>query len=298
MAAYVNVNGVITDAAHAVIPVYDHGFLYGEGVYEVFRTYRGVPFLFDRHQARLRASAERIALPVPFSDAEVERRSLDTMKAAGLGPASAQGSGAAGTEAYVRILLTRGVGEITYDPAACPEPSLVIIAKPIPPTPEAHYLEGIKVVMVEDIIRNHPESVSPLIKSNNLINNALGMQQAIRAGAQEAIFRNYRGELAECAQSNLFVVSQGVVKTPPLDAGLLAGITRAFTMEVGAAAGIRCEEAVLKDQDLFGADEAFFTSTTKEIVPIVQVGERQIGNGTVGPVTKQLLAEYRRAAYS
>jgi branched-chain amino acid aminotransferase len=287
MSAYVNVNGVITDAAHAVIPVYDHGFLYGEGVYEVFRTYHGVPFLFDRHQARLRASAARIGLDVPFSDEEVERRSLETMKAAGLGPAS---------EAYVRILLTRGVGEITYDPAACPEPSLVIIAKPIPPTPRAHYEQGIKVVMVADLIRNHPESVSPLIKSNNLINNALGMQQAIRAGAQEAIFRNYRGELAECAQSNLFIVSKGVVKTPPLDAGLLAGITRAFTIEVGADLGIHCEETTLKDQDLFGADEAFFTSTTKEIVPIVQVDDRTIGDGRVGPITQRLLAEYRRQA--
>ena len=287
MSAYVNVNGVITDAAHAVIPVYDHGFLYGEGVYEVFRTYRGVPFLFDRHQARLRASAARIALEVPFSDEEVRQRSLATMAAAGLDQ---------GKEAYVRILLTRGVGEITYDPAACPTPSLVIIAKPLPQTPAAHYERGIKVVMVEDIIRNHPASVSPLIKSNNLINNALGMQQAIRAGAQEAIFRNYRGELAECAQSNLFIVSRGVVKTPPVDAGLLAGITRAFTMEVGTAAGIRCEEAVLNDQDLFGADEAFFTSTTKEIVPIVLVADKKIGDGPVGPITKRLLEEYRRVA--
>ncbi len=288
MSAYVNVNGVITDAGHAVIPVYDHGFLYGEGVYEVFRTYGGMPFLFDRHQARLRASAARLGLAVPFSDEEVRRRSLETMAAAGLG---------AGAEAYVRILLTRGVGEITYDPAACPTPSLVIIAKPLPPTPPAHYTAGTKVVMVEDIIRNHPDSVSPLIKSNNLINNALGMQQAIRAGAQEAIFRNYRGELAECAQSNLFIVSRSVVKTPPLDAGLLAGITRAFTIEVGTAAGVRCEEAVLRDQDLFEADEAFFTSTTKEIVPIVQVDDRTIGDGQVGPITKRLLAQYRRAAY-
>lgn len=296
MSAYVNVNGVITDAAHAVIPVYDHGFLYGEGVYEVFRTYHGVPFLFDRHQARLRASAARIGLDVPFSDAEVHRRALDTMKAAGLGPAAAHGSGAASSEAYVRILLTRGVGEITYDPAACPTPSLVIIAKPVPPTPAAHYEHGVTVVMVEDIIRNHPESVSPLIKSNNLINNALGMQQAIRAGAAEAIFRNYRGELAECAQSNLFIVSKGVVKTPPLDAGLLAGITRAFAIEAGAGIGIRCQETPLRDDDLFGADEAFFTSTTKEIVPIVQVGDRKIGDGLVGPITRTLLAEYRRQA--
>ena len=278
---------MVSDAAHAVIPVYDHGFLYGEGVYEVFRTYHGVPFLFDRHQARLRASAGRLGLAVPFSDGEVRRRSLETMTAAGLG---------AGNEAYVRILLTRGVGEITYDPAACPTPSLVIIAKPMPPTPATHYENGVKVVMVEDIIRNHPESVSPLIKSNNLINNALGMQQAIRAGAAEAIFRNYRGELAECAQSNLFIVAKGVVQTPPLDAGLLAGITRAFTMEVGTAAGIRCEEAVLKDADLFGADEAFFTSTTKEIVPIVLVDGRKIGDGRVGPITKALLAAYRLTA--
>ena len=278
---------MVSDAAHAVIPVYDHGFLYGAGVYEVFRTYHGVPFLFDRHQARLRASAGRLGLAVPFSDGEVRRRSLETMTAAGLG---------AGNEAYVRILLTRGVGEITYDPAACPTPSLVIIAKPMPPTPATHYENGVKVVMVEDIIRNHPESVSPLIKSNNLINNALGMQQAIRAGAAEAIFRNYRGELAECAQSNLFIVSKGVVQTPPLDAGLLAGITRAFTMEVGTAAGIRCEEAVLKDADLFGADEAFFTSTTKEIVPIVLVDGRKIGDGRVGPITKALLAAYRLTA--
>lgn len=295
MSAYVNVNGVITDAAHAVIPVYDHGFLYGEGVYEVFRTYHGVPFLFDRHQARLRASAARIGLDVPFSDDEIERRSLETMKAAGLGSA-AQGSGAASNDAYVRILLTRGVGEITYDPAACPTPSLVIIAKPLPPTPATHYEKGVKVVMVADVIRNHPESVSPLIKSNNLLNNALGMQQAIRAGAAEAIFRNYRGELAECAQSNLFIVAKGAVKTPPLDAGLLAGITRAFTIEVGAGIGIPCEETPLKDADLFGADEAFFTSTTKEIVPIVQVDDKTIGDGRVGPITRKLLAEYRRQA--
>jgi branched-chain amino acid aminotransferase len=149
MSAYVNVNGVISDAAHAVIPVHDHGFLYGEGVYEVFRTYHGVPFLFERHQARLRASAARIHLDVPFSDAEIERRSLDTMKAAGLGTAPHKGGpyGDPGGEAYVRILLTRGVGEITYDPAACPHPSLVIVAKAMPPTPEAHYERGIKVAV-------------------------------------------------------------------------------------------------------------------------------------------------------
>lgn len=303
MGASVNVNGVITDAAQAVIPVYDHGFLYGEGVYEVFRTWKGVPFLFDRHMKRLRESADRIGLGVPFTDAEIEKRSMDTVAAAGLcslALAPHKGvpynSAVPYDDAYVRILLTRGVGEITYDPAACPVPSLVIIAKPLPTVPASQYEQGVKVVMVEGVIRNHPESVSPLIKSNNLINNALGMQQAIRAGAMEGVFRNYRGEISECAQSNLFIVSTGLVKTPPLDAGLLAGITRAFVIEVANSIGVKVQETVVKDADFFGADEAFLTSSTKDIVPIVQVDDKTIGPGVPGPITKRLLDEYRRQA--
>jgi branched-chain amino acid aminotransferase len=138
--------------------------------------------------------------------------------------------------------------------------------------------------------------VSPLIKSNNLLNNALGMQQALRAGAAEGVFRNYRGELSECAMSNLFMVSNGVVTTPPLEAGLLAGITRGFVLELARDLGIDNAEAVLHDRDLFDADEAFLTSTTKELVPIVQVDDRQIGSGRPGPITTRLLAEYQRHA--
>lgn len=284
--AFVNVNGTIADAAHAVVSVFDHGFLYGEGVYEVFRTVRGVPFLFDRHMARLRASAARIHLDVPYTDAEVDARSRQTTAAAGL---------AAG-DAYVRILLTRGVGDFSYDPKSCPEPSLIIYAKALPPVPAAFHDEGVKVVMVEHLIRNHPESVSPLIKSNNLLNNALGMQQAVAAGAVEGVFRNYRGEIAECAQSNLFIVSGGVVETPPLDAGLLAGITRGFVIECAAGLGVPARETVVRDADLLGADEAFLTSSTKDIVPIVRVGEATIGTGRPGPVTRRLMAEYARRA--
>ena len=296
MPAFVNVNGRITDAATAVIPVYDHGFLYGEGVYEVFRTYDGRPFQFGPHMTRMRASAARIGLQVPFPDEEILERSADTMAAAGLG----EGRG----EAYVRLMVTRGVGEITYDPAACPVPSLVIIAKPLPDTPASTYERGTRVVMVEQMVRNHPESVSPLIKSNNLINNALGMQQAIRANAAEAVFRNYRGELAECAQSNLFIVKGDVVKTPPLGAGLLAGITRAFVLDLARELGVPTEEVTLFDRDLLDADEAFFTSTTKEIVPIVAVSvgagaeahDHVVGSGVPGPTTTKLLAEFRRLA--
>ncbi len=291
MSAFVNVNGQISDAAHAAISVFDHGFLFGEGVYETLRTYNGEPFLFERHAARLRDSARMIVLDVPFTDEELINRSLETTKAAGLG---AQREGGA-AEAYIRLLLTRGIGELTYDPAATPTPSLVIIVKPLPVPAAIEFERGVKVCMV-DIIRNHPRSVNPLIKSNNLLNNALGMQQAMRRGGVEGVFRNYRGELSECSQSNLFIVKNGVVRTPALDAGLLAGITRAFVFELGQDIGVRVEEALLKDDDLFGADEAFFTSTTKELMPIVHVDERTIGAGMPGPITKKLLAEFRRKA--
>jgi branched-chain amino acid aminotransferase len=290
MSAFVNVNGRISDGEHAAISVFDHGFLYGEGVYETIRTYNGEPFLFDRHMNRLRKSASMIMLDVPFPDSEFLSRSTDTMAAAALGR-----RGDRTDEAYIRILLTRGIGELTYDPAATPNPSLVIIVKPLPVPAEKDFETGVKVCMV-DIIRNHPRSVNPMIKSNNLLNNALCMQQAMRCGGVEGVFRNYRGELSECSQSNLFVVKNGVARTPTLDAGLLPGITRAFVFEVGAVLGVKVEEAVLKDDDLFSADEAFFTSTTKELMPIVHVDERTIGAGVPGPVTRKLLAEYRRKA--
>jgi branched-chain amino acid aminotransferase len=291
MSVLVNVNGRISDGASAAISVFDHGFLYGEGVYETLRTYNGEPFLFDRHMQRLRASAAMLMLDVPLSDAEFLKRSLDTMTAAHLGKKS-DGTIA---EAYIRILHTRGIGDLSYDPAATPVPSVVVIVKPLPVPSEEQFQNGVKVCMV-DIIRNHPRSVNPLIKSNNLLNNALCMQQALRKGGVEGVFRNYKGELSECSQSNLFIVKNGVVRTPPLDAGLLAGITRGFVFELGAAVGVRVEEASLKDADLFDADEAFFTSTTKELMPIVQVDDRTIGTGRPGAVTNRLLAEYRQRA--
>ena len=291
MGAFVNVNGQISRGEQATISIFDHGFLYGEGVYETLRTYNGEPFLFDRHMKRLRESAAMIMLDVPFSDAEFLQRSTDTMKAAGLGRRNGKVD-----EAYIRILLTRGIGELTYDPAATPEPSLVFIVKPLPVPAEKDFENGVKVCMV-DIIRNHPRSVNPIIKSNNLLNNALCMQEAMRKGGVEGVFRNYRGELSECSQSNLFIVKNGVVRTPTLDAGLLSGLTRGFVFELGQGLGIKVEEASLKDEDLFSADEAFFTSTTKELMPIVQVDDRTIGSGKPGPITRKLLAEFRRRAH-
>ena len=288
MAATVNVNGRVSDQEHASISVFDHGFLYGEGVYETLRTYNGQPFLFDRHVRRLRTSSGMLALPVPLSDAEIDARFRDTMRAAGLadGP---------GREAYIRILITRGVGELSYDPAGCPASSVVVIVKPHVEPPREVFDKGVRVALVP-IIRNHPGSVNPLIKSNNLLNNALAMQEAFRRGGYEGVMRNYRGELAECTQSNLFVVKHGVALTPTIESGLLPGITREFLFEVGPEMGISVRDAVLRDEDLFGADEAFLTSTTREVVPIVQVDDRKIGSGRPGPVTQALLEGYRKKA--
>ena len=287
MSATVSVNGRISSAREAVISVFDHGFLYGEGIYETMRTYSGRPFLYDRHMRRLRNSARMIVLELPFTDEALAGQIRDTMAAADF----------RGGEAYIRVLVTRGVGELTYDPAATPRPSVIIIVKPQVDPPAEAYDKGVRVVLV-DVVRNHPDTVNPMIKSNNLLNSALAAQEAIRRGGFEGIMRNYRGELSECTTSNLFIVRDGAALTPPLTAGLLPGITREFLFDVGRDVGIHVREEVLRDDDLFGADEAFLTSTTREVLPIVTVDDRTIGNGRPGPVTKKLLEGFRKHAWA
>lgn len=280
----VYVNGRISDAAEAVIPVFDHGFLYGEGVYETLRTYGGKPFLFDAHMKRLRRSAGMIALDVPGTDDEMMAKIRETVAAEpGI------------DEAYIRILITRGVGELTYNLAATPVPSTVIIVKPFPDPPASHFSDGIALALVS-VRRNHPSALNPRIKSNNLLNNALAMQEALRQGAEEALMLNQQDEVAECSQSNFFIVKDGTVFTPPLTAGLLPGITREFVFEVGKDAGVTVEEKTLHTADLWEADEAFITGTTREITPVVKVDGRPFGDGKPGPVTLQLLKVFREKA--
>ncbi|HUL72339.1 MAG TPA: aminotransferase class IV [Vicinamibacterales bacterium] len=281
MNAVVYVNGRITDADHASIAVFDHGFLYGEGIYETLRTYGREPFLFERHMARLRQSASLIALDVPYTDADLLGHARETMAAMpGL------------DEAYIRILLTRGVGELSYNPAACPRPSLVIIVKPFPGQPARTFTQGIRVSLVH-VRRNHPDALNPQIKSNNLMNNALAMQEALRRGGEEALMQNQAGELAECSQSNFFLVRGGEVMTPPLSAGLLPGVTRAFILELAAAIGLLARETRLTPDDLRTASEAFITGTTREVTPVVAVDELTIGTGQPGPTTRRLLEAFR-----
>ena len=280
----INVNGVLSDAASATVSVLDRGFLYGDGVYETLRTYNRRPFLLDRHLARLRQSASLIALGVPLDNAAYAARINETMAAV-----------TAADELYIRLLLTRGVGDLTYDPDSCPAPTAVIIARPHTETTEAISDRGIRVVM-SSVIRNHPDALNPRIKSNNLLNNALAMQEAIREHADEALMCNYRGEIAECAQSNVFLVRDGAALTPPLETGLLEGVTRNFVFDVGQAAGVMVREEVLRPDDLGTADELFITGTTREILAVTAVDKKRVNDGRPGPVTRTLAAKFREMA--
>lgn len=284
MRGAVYVNGKIAPADQAVVPVYDHGFVYGEGVYETLRTYNKVPFLYDRHMRRLRASADRLLLDVPYDDRTMLKWIDQTIAAAG--PLD---------EAYIRILHTRGVGELNYDPRSTPAPTTVVIVKPFEAPAARVFDDGIRISLV-DMLRNHPKSVNPIIKSNNLLNNALAMQMAYRSGAEEALMCNFRGELTECSQANFFMVRNGAALTPKSEAGLLEGVTRGFLFEIGREIGIEVREETLYPKDLESAEEMFITSTTRELSPVVNVDGRVVGSGRPGPVTLKLLARYQTRA--
>ena len=281
----VNINGRLTDAANAAVSPLDRGFLFGEGVYETLRTYNRHPFLLNRHLARLRASADLISLKVPHDDDEYRDRLLETM--AGLSDKK--------SELYLRILLTRGVGDLTYDPNTCPTPTVMMMARPYVETPTKTVDRGIKIVL-SSIVRNPPQALNPRIKSNNLLNNALAMQEAIRAGADEALMCNYRGEIAECAQSNIFIVRDGIAQTPSLDTGLLEGVTRNFVFEVGEAANIPVRETILLPADLTQADEIFITGTTREVLSVTSVDQTPVGDGRPGPITERLAKTFLELA--
>lgn len=284
--AAVFVNGTITRAQDAVVPVFDHGFLYGEGVYETLRTYRGEPFLFRPHMDRLRRSAGLMALDVPYTDDQMAAHIRDTTR----GYSDYFGAVA---DTYIRILLTRGVGGLTYNPDACPSPTLVIIVKPFPAPPDHTFTRGIRVSLVS-IRRNHPDALNPAIKSNNLLNNALAMQEALRRGADEALMMNQAGAIVECSQSNFFIVTRGCLRTAPLGSGLLPGVTRAWVIDIARDLGIATDESDFAPADVFGADEAFITGTTREVTPVVAVDTHVIGAGAPGPLTVRLLTEFRR----
>jgi branched-chain amino acid aminotransferase len=281
--SFASVNGTVLPAEEARVSVLDNGFAFGDSVYEVLRTYGGLAFEPGRHFRRLRASADRLGIAVPASDASLLAQ-VDALLAR-----------AGGGECYIRIVVSRGLGDCSYDFDRVQGPTVVMIQKPLSAYPPRHYSEGIKVAAV-DVRRNHPRALDPAIKSSNLLNNILAVREARSRGGEEPVLLNLEGFVAEGASTNVFVARGGTVFTPPLSAGILAGITRDVVLELLPGLGIAFREEPFRLDDLLGADEAFMTSTTREVVPVRQVDDAVIGDGRPGPLTRRVMQAF--AAYA
>ena len=283
MAFFASVNGEIAPADQARVSVLDNGFTFGDGVYETLRTYGGRPFHLDRHLYRLRASARMLGFAIPAAD-DALAADLDRLL-----------ERAANPESYIRIIVSRGVGEISYRFDRIKGPTIVMAARAYEPFAETQYRDGIPVI-IASIRRNSPQALDPAMKSCNLINNILAVREAQASKAAEPLMLNERGDVAEGASANVFIVSGGALVTPPLDAGILPGVTRALVLELARTLEVEAREQPVPVRTLFAADEAFITSTLKEVMPIATVDGRPIGSGRPGPVTMRILDAYRRYA--
>ena len=286
MGCVVNIDGTLSPPEQAFVSVFDRGFLYGDSVYEVLRTYQGAPFELDAHLDRLENSAALIGLDLTWPREEIVEELRRTVAVAG------------NAESYARIVITRGSGEIGLDPSLARIPRLVIIAKElITPPPEA-YERGVKVALVA-VRRNLREAIDPAAKTGNYLNSVLAMKQAREKGAFEALMLDKEGRITEAASANVFVVKAGTLFTPPL-AGILEGVTRGIVLKLARAAWIPLREQALFPDDLLKADEVFITGTTRELVPVVTVamgaGDLRIGDGRPGRTTRRLLADFRARA--
>jgi len=276
---FASVNGIVVPAEEARVSVLDNGFAFGDSVYEVLRTYGGLAFESGRHFRRLRASAARLGFSVPASDADLLAQVDALLARAGTG------------ESYIRIIVSRGLGDCSYSFERVQGPTVVMIQKPLPPYPAWHYEDGIKIAAV-GVRRNHPRALDPAIKSSNLLNNILAVREAQSRGAEEPVLLNQEGFLAEGASTNVFLARGGALLTPPLSAGILAGITREVVLELLPGLGIPFGERPLHLEELLSADEAFMTSTTREVVPVRQVDEAPVGNGRPGPLTRRVMKAF------
>lgn len=273
------VDGKFCSERDAKVSVFDHGLLYGDGVFEGIRIYHGRVFKLKEHVDRLFDSARAILLQVPMTPAELMQATVETCRANKL------------RDGYIRLVVTRGVGSLGLNPRSCKKPSVIIIADKIQLYPPEYYERGLDLVTVPTT-RNLHNSVNPAIKSLNYLNNILAKIEANNAGVEEAIMLNAEGFVAECTGDNLFIVKHGALLTPPLAAGALYGITRQTVIELAEQAGVRVAEPNLTRYDLFCADECFITGTAAEIVPVVKIDGRTIGAGKPGPLTQRLTGEY------
>jgi branched-chain amino acid aminotransferase len=269
------IDGNVVDQGEAKISVFDHGLLYGDGVFEGIRAYGGKIFEEEAHLARLFESARSLRLDVPYSAEELSKVMVDLMKTNGL------------SDAYLRLVVTRGVGDLGLDPRKCPKPSVFCIASTITLYPQEMYEKGMKVIVASHC-KNHPNATPPRVKSLNYLNSVLGKIEANDAGCPEAIMLNHLGFVAECTADNVFLVKDGTVLTPPTEAGILKGVTRDVVMRLCGEHDVPVREANLVRHDLYVADECFLTGTAAEVIGVTSIDGRTIGTGEPGPVTRRL----------
>ena len=274
-------DGKYVSQDEAKISVFDHGLLYGDGVFEGIRLYSGKIFRLNQHLDRLFASAKAIMLDMPMTKAELIEACCETCRLNNL------------RDGYIRLVVTRGVGNLGLDPFKCRKPSVFIIADKIELYPEKVYRNGIELITASTQ-RIHPAAISPSIKSLNYLNNILAKIEAIHAGTIEAIMLNSAGYVAECTGDNLFIVRGGRLETPPVSDGALVGITRTVLFELAGKLKLTVGEPHLTRYDLMTADECFLTGTAAEIVPVATIDCRPVGPGKPGPVTLKLMAEFHK----
>jgi branched-chain amino acid aminotransferase len=284
MSFKVSINGQLFDKEDAKVSVYDHGLLYGDGVFEGMRSYSGRVFKLAEHLDRLYESAQAIGLKIPIGKQAMADEVIRTLKVNDL------------TDAYIRLVVTRGSGSLGLDPNRCSNPQVIIITDHIALYPPERYRDGMEIVTASTM-RNHSAALSPRIKSLNYLNNILAKMEGLRAGCDEALMLNHKGEVAECTGDNIFIVKQGMLITPPSDAGILEGITRNTVIELAKKLSIPFAEKTLVRHDIYVSDECFLTGSAAEVISVTKIDGRSIGDGKPGKITLQLGEAFKKLVH-
>ena len=268
----------------AKISVYDHGLLYGDGVFEGMRSYSGQVFRLQEHLVRLYESARAIHLTIPMTMEDLGKAVYETLNKNQL------------RDAYIRLVVTRGAGSLGLDPNRTSNPQVIIIADLISLYPAEYYDKGLELVTASTV-RHHPAALNPRIKSLNYLNNIMAKIEGLQAGCVEALMLNLKGEVAECTGDNIFIIKKGQLLTPPIDAGILEGITRNAVLELARENGMEAREIPLTRHDIYVADECFLTGSAAEVIPVVKIDSRPIGDGQVGATTQKLMSAFKKLVH-